>query len=144
MGSTCSAWSRRGSIKAGEWRMASSEWGSRVLPHSLFAIPYSLLPVQYFLDRRIRDARARPTIEPAVHEPDQQKHEHAGEDHIGEKMRAGGHAQRSGGRTEGERSTVSERAPLRRRHRGRRQRPERAGGFAGHERAVLRAVAARI
>src|SRR5262249_62385707 len=80
---------------------------------------------------------------PAMHEPDHQKTEYAGEHHVGEEMRAGGHAQHADGGAEGERAGIGERAPLWRHHRGARPRPERARRLPRAEGAILRTIAAR-
>jgi hypothetical protein len=98
-------------------------------------------PLERPLHRLIRDAGAAPALQPSVHQRNHQETEHAGEYPIGEEMRAGRHAQDS---AEGERGAVSERAPLRRHDRGSRHCPERAGWFAGDERAIFRAIAARV
>src|SRR5258707_6855752 len=94
--------------------------------------------------RLVRNARAWPAVEPAMHEPDHQKTEYAGEHHVGEEMRAGRHAQHAHGGAEGERAAIGERAPLRRHHRGARHRPERARRLAGGEGANLPAIGTRI
>ncbi len=79
-----------------------------------------------------------------MHQPDGQEGEEAGERDIGEEMPAAGHAQEPDAGPEGERARIGERPPGRRHQRGRRQRPERARGLARHERAIVRAIAARI
>src|SRR5262249_12053410 len=106
--------------------------------------PFWPNPLERPLHRLVRNPRARPAVEPAVHEPDHQKAEYAGEHHVAEEMRAGPHAQPAPGAAEGERAAVGERAPLRRHHRGARHRPERARRLAGDEGAILRTIAARI
>src|SRR5262249_50233411 len=93
--------------------------------------PFWPNPLEPPLHRLVRNPRARPAVEPAVHEPDHQKAEYAGEHHVAEEMRAGCHAQHAHGGAEGERAAIGERAPLRRHHRGARHRPERARRLAG-------------
>src|SRR5260370_16937456 len=89
------------------------------------------------LHRLVRNARARPAVEPAMHEPDHQKAEYAGEHHVGEEMRAGRHAQHAHGGAEGEGAGIGERAPLRRPYPGAPPRPERAPPPPPHEATIL-------
>ena len=79
-----------------------------------------------------------------MHGPDQEKHEHTGKHDVGEKMRAAGDAQHADAGAENERRAIGEQPQFRRRQRGRRQRPECAGRFAGDERTIVRTLAARI
>ena len=96
------------------------------------------------VDPIFADPGRRPAIDQAMGQPYQEVREHAGEYDVGEEMRAGGDAQHADACTEEKRRAIGNDAQLRRRQRRRRQRPERAGRLAGDERAIIRAVAARI
>src|SRR6185437_12426198 len=108
---SCSAWSPRDNIDSNR----RLHRGSVRLP-SLGS--FWLDPLERAFHRLVRGPRARPTVQPTVHDPDHQKTEYAGKHPIREEMRAGCHAQDPDGGAEGERSRISERAPVRRHHRG--------------------------
>src|SRR5258707_9840984 len=73
--------------------------------------PLRLKALERPLHRLVRNPRARPAVEPAMHEPDHQKAEYAGEHHVAEEMRAGRHAQHAHGRAEVERAAIRDLAP---------------------------------
>jgi hypothetical protein len=108
------------------------------------AAPGQREPFERALNLPVGEPRARPAVDQAVHDPDDQEGEDTGERRVAEEMPAGHHAQRRHAEAERERATIGERAPLRRRQRGRRQGPGRAGHVAGDERAIGRTVAARV
>jgi len=101
-------------------------------------------PCHCFFHRCIRHPCRPPTIEPPMYDPYHQEREYAGEHHIAEEMRAGRHALETERSAEGKRSAISDDAPLRRRKRGRRHGPERAGRLPRNERAIPGAIAAWI
>src|SRR6267154_2671281 len=103
---------------------------------------------RFFFDNvfhaRIFNSRGPPAIDKPVHQPDQQKREHAGKYDVREKMTATGHAQEPDGHSKCQCGPIGRGPPGGRRQRSRCQRPKGPGWLARDKRAILVAGAARI